>query len=125
VFMDPDMDMERSLNVKNWTFLKIFWKPYADYFPHRRQVIRFNLFPKNQVDVSHHWWFGTVSRVVYLAPLIGLVLFCRYKFLGNGYRQFEIDFLESYKYASFCIVGVWIADVLHILQDMFYNKRGF
>lgn len=60
LFFSPDLDLRRNSSRRRWGPLGFIWTPYTKVFKHR--------------GVSHSLVFGTMTRLLYLTALSGLVL---------------------------------------------------
>jgi uncharacterized metal-binding protein len=56
-FLSPDLDLTRSRPTRRWGPLSFLWWPYAKIFRHR--------------GVSHHVVWGPLTRLGYLALVVG------------------------------------------------------
>lgn len=55
LWLSPDLDLDYSRPYRRWGPLRFIWWPYAQVFSHR--------------GLSHHWFVGPASRLLYLAAL--------------------------------------------------------
>lgn len=95
-FLSPDLDLWHSQSRRSWGALGILWLPYARLFRHR--------------GLSHHWLWGPLSRVGYLAllalPLLAL------------WPRFDPSWLsEMRRYGGWILLGIYIPHWLHIALD--------
>lgn len=93
--LTPDMDTD-STAIKKWGKLKIFVLPYKWMFVHRKS--------------SHNIIYGAIVRIMY----IGLIILVIYYFL---FKSLPSDTIFSSVYIFIFLVGIIIANALHILLD--------
>lgn len=96
-FITPDLDTD-STAIKRWGRLKIIMLPYKWMFTHRQS--------------SHNIVYGAVIRILYISLLVlGL-----YYFLFNSLPG-ENTILSVYIFIF--LIGIIIANALHVLLDTF------
>jgi uncharacterized metal-binding protein len=95
VILTPDLDTE-STAIKKWGKFKIFVLPYKWLFVHRRS--------------SHNILYGAVARILY----IGLIIFVSYYLL---FKSLPAETIFSSVYVFIFLIGIIIANALHILLD--------
>lgn len=88
-FLNPDLDIWRSNVSKRWKFFRLYWYPYTLLFKHR--------------GYSHHIVIGPTSRILYL--LLPVFFF---------YHRIPQEIIKE---SLLVILGIWLADFLHILLD--------
>lgn len=104
-WITPDLDLTTSRPRRRWKLLGVLWLPYAWLFSHR--------------GLSHRPLLGALTRVLYLAALAGLGLWALDRL---GYHwQFSVSLSRGW--LSF-FAGLLLADVLHLLLDTLFAKRG-
>jgi uncharacterized metal-binding protein len=97
-FITPDLDIE-STAIKRWGRLKIIWLPYKWLFKHGQS--------------SHNILYGAIVRVVYFSIII----------LGIYYllfRSLPPETMISSVYVFIFLVGIIIANALHIILDVLF-----
>ena len=104
LFMSPDMDLAHQIRL--WSIRGILTSPfrlYSKIFSHR--------------GLSHSIVFGTLTRLLFLAALVLLVLFLINQSIPN--RDAFILMLRKHQaYFSYGFAGVFLADVSHLLLDL-------
>jgi len=106
-FMSPDMDLDRCRPSSNWGILRFLWHPYARIFKHR--------------GLSHVPIFGTLTRVLYLLMVAGIVvLIVRFAF---GLRV-SLPALERTDLGLVLALGtgLCLSDLLHIAVDWLFRN---
>ncbi|MFZ2410294.1 MAG: DUF2227 family putative metal-binding protein [Candidatus Methanoperedens sp.] len=95
VLLTPDMDTE-STAIKKWGKLKILVLPYMWLFVHRKS--------------SHNIVYGAVVRILY----IGIIILVGYYLL---FKSLPVETIFSSVYVFIFLIGIIIANALHILLD--------
>lgn len=103
-WVTPDLDLAKSRASHRWGVLRWVWLPYAWLFPHR--------------GLSHRLLLGALTRVLYLAALAGLGLWCL-DYWGYCWR---LNFSFSRSWLSF-FAGLLVADGIHLLLDTLCTRR--
>lgn len=100
--LNPDLDT----NSKGSKRCGIACRPYKWIFRHR--------------GASHHWLWGTVARILYVAVLVFLILLAVWVF----WWRFPIDGSSLFTFMSLHVIdiilgglGLFIANLLHIILD--------
>ncbi|MFQ5794308.1 MAG: DUF2227 family putative metal-binding protein [Candidatus Bipolaricaulia bacterium] len=110
LLLSPDLDLRYNLARRRWGLLGVIWIPYIKLFKHRH--------------LSHHLFFGPLSRIVYLLLVAGLVLFGLYR--GHVIERPDgiqfIDYLAIHRRSLLWIVlGLYLPNALHILYDRIHS----
>ena len=116
LWLSPDLDVI-SKPAKRWGLLGILWFPYRKLIPHRSWI-------------SHAPIIGTLIRLVYLCTLLTLIIqFFPQQIIGIHLRINIKEVLELkdlyYKDAIFCLAGLEMSALVHIILDKFpvFKKR--
>lgn len=124
LIMGPDTDLTAK---KRTQILRYFLLPYSFFFRHR--------------GISHHFFWGTVSRNLYLLILLILIMkLTLYIFSFLGIEISVINFLKSlmppikfwfskesiglWQFLFVALLGQWSADLSHLMLDKFADKSG-
>ncbi len=107
-FISPDLDLARCEARRRWGPFGIIWFPYDKLFRHR--------------GISHSLLFGTATRLIYLAVILGLPAFAVAAQLewsppGNFDYNSVLPYLPVL--LGF-IVGCYIPDVIHCTVDRIF-----
>tara|TARA_Y100000310_G_C20538340_1_gene741996 strand:+ start:270 stop:698 length:429 start_codon:yes stop_codon:yes gene_type:complete len=107
-FITPDLDIYDSKVNKAWSSFRFIWYPYSQCFRHGR--------------TSHSPIVGTLSRIIYLLLLLGIILLITTYFglETSGYRQL---FNENWQYIILLLVGMIIANISHVFMDVITKQR--
>lgn len=106
IFMNPDIDSNRSRTYRAWFILRWYWYPYARFMPHSGR----SYFPLEvRRGIGHNLFIGTAIRILYASPL----------FVGIN----EMVNLNLNNWLLI-IVGIWLADALHVLVDYLFHKNS-
>ncbi len=97
-FITPDLDIN-STAIKRWGGLRFLWFPYKWLFRHGQS--------------SHNIVYGAVVRIVYISLIILGVYYLLFKSLPAGT-------MISSAYVVIFIVGIVIANALHIILDILF-----
>ncbi len=97
-FITPDLDIE-STAIKRWGRLKIIWLPYKWLFKHGQS--------------SHNILYGAVVRVLYISVIILSIYYLLFKSLPP-------ETMFSSIYVFIFIVGIIIANALHVVLDVLF-----
>jgi len=97
-FITPDLDIE-STAIKRWGKLRIIWLPYKWLFKHGQS--------------SHNIIYGAVVRILY----ISLIILGVYYLL---FRSLPPETMLSSVYVFIFLAGIIIANVLHVILDIFF-----
>lgn len=97
-FITPDLDIE-STAIKRWGRLKIIWLPYKWLFKHGQS--------------SHNILYGAIVRVVYFSIIILGVYYLLF-------RSLPPEAMISSIYVFILLVGIIIANALHIILDVLF-----
>jgi uncharacterized metal-binding protein len=90
LWLSPDLDLDYSRPYKRWGPFRFVWWPYAQAFPHR--------------GLSHHWFVGPISRLLYLA----LFVVPLWLLAGGGKPPVIV---------SLFVVGAVLGNWAHLLAD--------
>lgn len=101
LLLSPDLDLARSRASRHWGLGRILWLPYAMICRHRR--------------LSHHLFFGPLSRILYLGA-IGLSIFLGFSLLAG--RSLTVS-LPSWRLLVPIFTGLYLPNQIHILVDRF------
>lgn len=107
-FFHPDLDLAHQVKLFSWRgFLTLPFRFYSLFFRHR--------------GVSHHWLWGTLSR---LAWIYGCFLLLFYFSSFPSFRSQDLTFfLWSYKpYFLFGLGGIFLSDLSHLGLDLLHKK---
>ena len=106
IFMNPDIDSNRSRTYRAWFILRWYWYPYARFMSHSGR----SYFPLEvRRGIGHNLFIGTAIRILYASPL----------FVGIN----EMVNLNLNNWLMICF-GIWLADALHILVDYLFHKNS-
>lgn len=130
-----------------WLFSTLIFGPDSDLTVKRRtQILRYFLWPYSfffrHRGISHHFFWGTVSRNLYLLILLiaimKLILYLAGLFhvetsVMDGVRallpplKFWFSKVGSlfWKFSFFLFLGQWLSDLAHLLLDKVADKTGF
>jgi uncharacterized metal-binding protein len=98
LFFSPDLDLRRNSSRRRWGPLGFIWTPYTKVFKHR--------------GVSHSLVFGTMTRLLYLTALSGLVL------MGLLYAGMAMPHLKvPPRLLLIAYAGLAIPNILHATLD--------
>jgi uncharacterized metal-binding protein len=115
----------------------LFFSPDTDIMPKKRaHIFRFFLFPYSIIfkhrGISHSFWVGTLTRVLYGIIFTGIIIFVMNK-MGvvsfdsanyfTGILHFFLDFnyqLLPYKILTWFFAGLFFADSCHLFLDRFF-----
>ncbi len=101
MFFSPDLDLSKSRAAARWGLLRVLWLPYAKVAAHRR--------------ISHVPVLGLILRTAYLCILCMVVLI----FLIACGVNIRLAFHGALpRHALSFIIGMLIADTLHIALDV-------
>ena len=102
-FLSPDMDLSQSVSYRNWGVFRLFWWPYAKIFSHR--------------GISHSFFFGTLTRVLYLGVVFSPfgVFLCH--FYPKVCEALGKWFVESPERILALYLGLFVPNALHVLLD--------
>lgn len=105
LLLSPDLDLTTSRPFKRWGPLRVLWWPYAAAFRHRR--------------LSHHWFFGPLTRVGYvLAWFIAVVLAVAWIARRDlGLRPPSGAMLAAIS------LGLYVPNATHIAADAIWSLR--
>ncbi|RLA62771.1 MAG: hypothetical protein DRQ88_01825 [Epsilonproteobacteria bacterium] len=126
-----------------WLFATFIFGPDTDLMPKKRAgIFRIFLYPYSWIfkhrGASHHILFGTLTRVIYLIVMGGLLVsiinsffypelsLANYgKALISFFWNYNLD-LPLYKGLTWFYIGVFLADASHVFVDHFstYLKRS-
>lgn len=110
-YLDPDLDQlkitqARQNALHDFSILGYFWigywYAYGYLFKHR--------------GISHVPIIGTLTRVFYLLPLMGLMWIFGSSILPNWFNQNFYAMIVSVKMMSF-VIGLALSDLLHEVLD--------
>jgi uncharacterized metal-binding protein len=103
LLLSPDLDLATSRPFKRWGPLRVLWWPYAAVFRHRR--------------LSHHWFFGPLTRVGYvLAWVIAVMLAVAWIARRDpGLR------LPSGAMLAAISLGLYVPNATHIAADAIWS----
>jgi uncharacterized metal-binding protein len=97
-FITPDLDIE-STAIKRWGRLKVIWLPYKWLFKHGQS--------------SHNILYGAIVRVMYFSIIILGVYYLLF-------RSLPPETMISSVYVFIFLVGIIIANALHIILDVLF-----
>ncbi|WP_457622159.1 metal-binding protein [Persephonella sp.] len=117
-FLSPDNDIYHSKPNKRWGVLRIIWYPYTRIFSHR--------------GISHIPFFGTVTKIIYLASVSLIFLYLTVLVLKYAFPDFNIDIINEIKNTNIYsflsdrfvfsfIFGLFLAEMVHIFTDFVYS----
>ena len=130
-----------------WLFSTLIFGPDSDLTVKRRtQILRYFLWPYSfffrHRGISHHFFWGTLSRNIYL--LIILILCMKLVLYFLSLASFEISVIDAiktisppmkfwfssegilfWKFSFFLFLGQWLSDLAHLAFDKFADKTGF
>lgn len=101
--LSPDLDLVGSRPFKRWGPLRVLWWPYAAVFRHRR--------------LSHHWFFGPLTRVGYVLAWVAAVG------IAVGWinaRDLQVR-LPNGATVAVIAVGLYLPNATHIVADAIHT----
>jgi uncharacterized metal-binding protein len=99
-FLSPDLDLSSSRAFRRWGILRLLWWPYAKLFRHRRS--------------SHHWLWGTTTRLAYVLVVI---LFAGFVILWATGGTLRVGRLPRWPTFVAAAMGLYVPNLIHILAD--------
>ena len=96
-YFGPDLDKNGTFQDQNYGMLHIFWDGYAWLFPHRG---------------ASHDWFGIFTRLLYIVPLLVVIAWKHFHWIQYNWPK-----------PTAILVGIIIADWLHVLADKMFSLR--
>lgn len=102
VYLSPDMDTKSEPSRR----CGIACTPYRKLFTHR--------------GISHHWLWGTATRIIYVLLLIGLLsglIFVLYP--STSVPDITVILSHPFEILMF-ILGLFISNVLHTITDILF-----
>ncbi len=120
--------------VAGWLVATLIFSPDADVMPKKRtKILRLILYPYSIIfkhrGLSHSLLFGTITRIFYAVVVFGLFVFVLSKmgyidfgthnylaYLGHFVVNYNYD-LVAYKAVTWLYLGMFGADLLHLLLD--------
>ncbi len=115
-FLTPDVDTYHSKPVKRWKFLKFIWKPYTKFSKHR--------------GISHIPFYGSLTKLLYLLIIFYIVYFgvvFGLNYIGIKTTIINLnennlkELLLNIHTISF-LMGLFMAEIMHILVDIVYSS---
>jgi uncharacterized metal-binding protein len=100
LLLSPDLDLATSRAFKRWGIFRVLWWPYAKLFRHRH--------------ASHHWFWGTATRLLYLSVLVLLVVGAVLIALG---ARVQVARLPRWPILAGAAAGLYAPNLTHILAD--------
>lgn len=97
-FLTPDLDTE-STAIKRMGRLKILFLPYKWTFTHRKS--------------SHNIIYGAVVRILYISLIMLVLYYVLFKSFPSGTVFFSA-------YILLFLIGIIIANTLHVLLDVIF-----
>ncbi len=97
-FLTPDLDTE-STAIKRFGRLKILFLPYKWTFTHRKS--------------SHNIIYGAVVRILYITLIMLVLYYVLFKSFPSGTVFFSV-------YILLFLIGIIIANALHVLLDVIF-----
>lgn len=106
-FMNPDLDLIHQIKLFSLRgLLTLPFRFYSTIFKHR--------------GISHSIFFGTATRILWLAGISLLLFYAIYRTFPS--EKTFLFYLKSYKfYALYGLGGIVIADWCHLILD--YKER--
>jgi uncharacterized metal-binding protein len=101
LLLSPDLDLRHNRTRRRWGPLGFIWIPYFSIFKHR--------------GVSHSLLFGSLTRLVYLGAIFGLVL-VGLSSVGFALPQQTPSWLDE-RTLIILGAGLYLPNVLHVLLD--------
>ncbi len=105
-FLSPDIDIHYSRSSKRWGLLRIIWFPLWMLTKHR--------------GILHKPLVGTVIKLSYILSVFLLLFYIIEGLFGINMKISEITI--SAEQILYFLVGITLADLLHILCDYIYTK---
>ncbi len=112
-----------------WLFATLIFGPDSDIIPKRRaQWLRFILMPYSFLSrhrgLSHHFFWGTFLRNIYLLIIFYLLSFLVSFFSFISQKQILASVLMYLEFKMFFwfLIGQWFSDFIHLLTDKAYDK---
>ncbi|MBN2479682.1 MAG: DUF2227 family putative metal-binding protein [Parachlamydiales bacterium] len=107
LFMNPDLDIANKIKFFSIRgLLSIPFRSYSMIFRHR--------------GISHSIFLGTISRVLWLAAILFLILFLINRSTPKQNDIYSLIKNEKFIYGFF---GIFLADFCHILLDLKPSKN--
>lgn len=107
--LSPDLDLKDNISAKNWGLLRLFWRPYATLFRHR--------------GISHAPIAGTLTRILYMAVVIYVVLAAANALFDMKIRMSFRDLrAANWNLALTALAGVCLPDLLHVMTDRAFKR---
>jgi uncharacterized metal-binding protein len=108
LFMSPDMDFANKIKLMSLRgFLTLPFRSYSMVFSHR--------------GISHSVFFGSLTRIVWLAALGMMIFFLIYQALPS--EKSIVSFYQEHKlYFFYVIAAICLADWSHLLLDLKESK---
>ena len=107
LLLSPDLDLDRCRSSNNWGIFRFLWSPYARAFKHR--------------GLSHVPIFGTLTRVLYLLLLIGIVVLV-VRFVFGRSVSFPSLKRTDIRLVAALAAGLCLSDLLHIAADRIFRN---
>lgn len=109
LFMSPDLDLAKNIRLLSLRgFLTLPFRSYSRFFRHR--------------GLSHSIFFGTLTRLLWLALWGVAIVFVSAKFRPNP-KPYVAFFKANQIYFYFAIAGLFLADMMHLLLDRITSKN--
>ncbi len=104
LFMSPDLDLVHNIKITSLRgLLSLPFRFYSKVFSHR--------------GISHSFFFGSLTRIVWLFCLATLIFFLLNKTLPTAYSLKK--FYRIYEdYLLYGLAGICLADWCHLLLDI-------
>ena len=107
--LSPDLDLAGSDPAKSWGIVQAIWLPYAKLFRHR--------------GISHVPVLGTLSRLIYLAIIVGLVWLAALSLAGEASSVSIPDPASLVTPGAICLFsGLVASDLIHLVADRFFSS---
>ncbi|MFC4425543.1 metal-binding protein [Deinococcus navajonensis] len=102
--LSPDLDLAegRVDSKRHWGVLGVLWVPYGMLFSHR--------------GLSHTWVVGPLTRLLYLAVMVGLVVGLL-RFVAPSFALPAIPQPVSLKVLAPLLLGYYLSQWLHLVAD--------
>lgn len=109
LFMSPDVDLAYQTKLASVRgILSIPFRTYAMVFRHR--------------GLSHSFFFGTLTRVLWLLMYVVIGLYIAYQ-IFPGKTDFLRFFLRYKPYLIWGFSGLFLADICHLLMDKWHSRN--
>ncbi|NGX62142.1 MAG: hypothetical protein K940chlam9_01636 [Chlamydiae bacterium] len=108
LFMSPDLDLVHNIKLKSLRgVLSLPFRFYSQVFKHR--------------GISHSFFFGSFTRILWLGGIAFLLFFLLYQALPSQ-KNFLLFYNQHKLYLLYGVAGICLADWCHLLLDIKFSK---